>query len=270
MEKRKIVINENLKELNSSGYEVSDGEPDIRGWKVKSADGKNIGKVKELLFDTASLRVRYVIFSLDGKLLNLLSRDIIIPVGLAELNTEDKYVLFPQVAVAHYASLPEYKKGEVSVTTEREIKSVFAPTKAVVYKDPDFNDPDFYSNEYFDEERMYKARKPVHREEIADNRHIIKEENTIARYTPISSGKKNFIDDETYYRKVGPNSFEPVDDSSLERRKFKEVAVSRMEAERADEIVSDREIHERRVINDPIIKREIDLNNLNKDDLPDD
>lgn len=273
MAQQNIVINKNLQELHSSGYEVSDGEPDIRGWKVKASNGENIGKIKELLFDTASLRVRYVIVSLNGKPLNLLSRDIIIPVGLAELNTNDKYVVFPQVTTAHYASLPEYKKGEVAVSTEREVRSVFSPTKAVVYKDPDFNDPDFYNNEYFDEDKMYRSRNVINRDttdrtETAQDRNIIKEENH-SRYIPVRSAKDEFVDDEaTYYRRIGPNLFEPVDDSALERRMDRDARLTDR-ARKASAAATDNDVHENRIITGRI-KRKVDVNNLDADDLPDD
>lgn len=159
MSKDKIIVSERLKELHSSGYEIRDGEPDIRGWKVRTPDDVEIGKIKELLFDTISHRVRYLIISLDGKPLNLASRDIIIPIGLAELHKKDSYVLFPDMSVGHYASLPEYKKGSVTVETEKAVRKVFAPTTGVEYKDPDYDDPEeFYNNEYFNEDRMYGAR----------------------------------------------------------------------------------------------------------------
>ena len=51
----KPIANLNLKELRSSGYEMRDGEPDIRGWKVKNNQNIEIGKVDELLFDVQSL-----------------------------------------------------------------------------------------------------------------------------------------------------------------------------------------------------------------------
>jgi len=158
MSKEKVISNENLKELHSSGFEIRDGEPDIRGWKVKAAHSQEIGKVDDLLFDTDSLRVRYLIVDLDGKPLNLLSRDVLIPIGLAELDKEDNIVLLPEVTVAHLASLPDYKKGELTIETERAIRTVFAPKSGVTYTDPDYFDPkEFYNHEYFDEERMYTS-----------------------------------------------------------------------------------------------------------------
>src|SRR4051812_4532115 len=97
MSQEKIIYDPNLKELHSSGYEISEGEPDIRGWKVRTTTNQVIGKVDELLFDTSSLRVRYLVIDLQGKTLNLVSRHVIIPVGLAQLDLVNKIVSFPEV-----------------------------------------------------------------------------------------------------------------------------------------------------------------------------
>ena len=162
MYKEKYLVNSNLKELRSSDFEIRNGEPDIRGWKVKTIENKDIGKVDELLFDAASFRVRYIVVALNGKAINLASRDVLIPVGLAELRNDDKTVIFPDVTAGHFASLPDYKKGNVTVETERAIKTVFAPSNGVEYKDADYeHDPEeFYNNEFFDEEKMYKSGTP--------------------------------------------------------------------------------------------------------------
>ena len=146
----KPIANLNLKELRSSGYEMRDGEPDIRGWKVKNNQNIEIGKVDELLFDVQSLRVRYLILDLDGKPLNLVSRDVIIPIGLAVVDKPDKVVLLPEVSVGHLASLPDYKKGNLTIATEREVRNVFAPVERVEYDDLDYFDPkEFYNHKYY-------------------------------------------------------------------------------------------------------------------------
>ena len=166
MSSETIVINENLKELRSSGYEMADNEPDIRGWKVVNARNVQIGEIKELLFDVVSKKVRYLIVDLNGKPINLLSRDIIIPVGLAELDGTQNIVYFPDVTVGHLATLPEYKKGKVTFKTERDIRDVFVPENSgAANRLADFeahNNPEreaFYNNDYYDENRMYKRRR---------------------------------------------------------------------------------------------------------------
>jgi len=152
----KPIANLNLKELRSSGYEMRDGEPDIRGWKVKNNQNIEIGKVDELLFDVQSLRVRYLILDLDGKPLNLVSRDVIIPIGLAVVDKANELVMLPEVSVGHLASLPDYKKGNLTIATEREVRNVFAPVERVEYDDPDYFDPEeFYNHKYYDQQRTF-------------------------------------------------------------------------------------------------------------------
>ena len=41
-------------------FEVAEGYPDIRGWRVDSADGREVGKVHELLIDIDNMRTRYL------------------------------------------------------------------------------------------------------------------------------------------------------------------------------------------------------------------
>lgn len=189
----KIMVNGNLKELHSSGFEIRDGEPDIRGWKVKNSKSEVIGKVDELLFDIDSLRVRYLILDLEGKPLNLTSRHLIIPIGLAQLDKPDKLVLLPEVSTGHLATLPEYKKGNVTIETERQVRNVFAPSEGVEFNDPDYYDPkEFYNNKYFDEERMYQQQIPP-----ADNTQIRKAPSRIIRTDDENRNEIN--DEENFY-----------------------------------------------------------------------
>ncbi len=166
MAREKIVVNETLQELRASGYEMAKGEPDIRGWKVINSLNQQIGKVKEVLFDLKSRKIRYLIVDLNGKPINLLSRDVIIPVGLAELDERENIVFFPDVTVGHLASLPEYKKGKITYQTERLIRDVFisrdsaAAEKLADIEAQEYPEREaFYNNDYFDENRMYRRRK---------------------------------------------------------------------------------------------------------------
>lgn len=49
-------------------YRISEGDPDVRGWEVFGADGRQIGTVDDLLVDTEALRVRYLDVHLDSSL----------------------------------------------------------------------------------------------------------------------------------------------------------------------------------------------------------
>ncbi len=148
MSTKEYVYNDHLKELHASEFEMRKGEPDIRSWKVTALHNQEIGRVTELLFDDVSHRIRYIIVELNGKPLNLVSRIVIIPSGLAVIHEKEKLVAFPGLTVGHLASLPGYDKGKITIETEREIRDVFAPSKGIVYHDEDYNNPErLYSRE---------------------------------------------------------------------------------------------------------------------------
>src|SRR5580765_5720234 len=113
MSETEYAYNEHLKELHASEFEMADGEPDIRNWKVIGLQNQEVGKVSELIFDEVSRRVRYLIVQINGKPLNLISRSVLVPVGLAELLIDEKVVLISGLTINHLATLPAYEKGRV-------------------------------------------------------------------------------------------------------------------------------------------------------------
>ncbi len=297
----KVIVNGNLKELHSSGFEMRDGEPDIRGWKVKNDQNKVIGKVDELLFDTESLRVRYLILDLEGKPLNLVSRDVIIPIGLAELDKADNIVLLPEVTVGHLATLPEYKKGHITIATEREVRHVFAPSEGVDYEDPDYYDPhEFYNNKYFDDQRMYRSR--VHNvDEANDDVEIPETENrtrivrtdekknfrvdeeerdaNVDGYNDIedttdddlnNEDEKEITSEENVDKNPGDKDFEPFKDGVIEFTEYAEVPVVSKEPRVVEEISINKKVEEHREhVKDSVRKNEVEVENIQKDELED-
>ena len=74
---------------DSSDFQVAEGYRDIRGWRVDSADGAEIGKVHDLLVDLDGMRTRY----LDVRLKSAVAashgdRDVLIPIGSARIASE--------------------------------------------------------------------------------------------------------------------------------------------------------------------------------------
>lgn len=206
MNKETIVVNDHLQELRSSGFEMVKGEPDIRGWKVLNSNEVTIGKIKELLFDVYSKKVRYIIMELDGKSINLLSRDVIIPVGLAELGQTENLVYLPDVTVGHLATLPEYRKGRITFKTERDIRDVFMPDNSkAADKLADFeasNNPEreaFYNNEYYDETRMMKRRgmaEKIENRTDEKEKEVINDEKNVRNSDTAQPGNVAYIPDE--------------------------------------------------------------------------
>jgi hypothetical protein len=250
------ILNANLKELHSSGYEVSDGEPDIRGWKVRTNDNRDVGKIDELLFDVSSLRVRYLVLDLQGKILNLVSRHLLIPIGLAELDVAHKIVYFPAVTVAHLASLPDYKKGKVSLETERTIRNAFAPKDGIEYKDVDYADPEeFYRDDMYSQDRMYRSGRTP-REPYPDKKKLTDQEGT--------------AEHKAEQRAAQEGSFAPFQEGAIEIPQHSEVPIVSKETRVVEEVALNKEVKERdQKVRDTVRKNEVDVERIRKEDLSD-
>ncbi|WP_449437143.1 PRC-barrel domain-containing protein [Pedobacter steynii] len=53
-----------LQALANSDFQVVSNEPNVIGWKVKTELGAYIGKVQDLLFDSQTFAVRYLVIDL--------------------------------------------------------------------------------------------------------------------------------------------------------------------------------------------------------------
>ena len=77
-----------LEELDRSDFEIVKGEPDIRGWDVKDTAGQKIGEVEDLIIDAREKKVRYMVVDLDDGKLKIKHRKVLVPIGLAELDSK--------------------------------------------------------------------------------------------------------------------------------------------------------------------------------------
>jgi len=159
----RTIHSSKLVELGNSGYEIVADEPDIRKWKVTNADGKILGIVDELLVDRELHKVRYIVLSIQGKPLNIVSRKVLIPIGIAELDPVDDIVILPTVTLEHLATLPEYRKGKLTIGTERRIRNIFVPSSIPADYDVNAADDAFYDNEQFDDRNLYSRKKKLNR-----------------------------------------------------------------------------------------------------------
>jgi sporulation protein YlmC with PRC-barrel domain len=149
----------NLVALSTSGYEIVSDEPDIRKWKVRNTDGRILGVVDDLIIDKQSRKVRYIVLDLNGKSLNLLSRKILIPIGISHFDELDDIVVLPNVTVEHLATLPGYNKGKITVDEERKIRNIFSPSSPRVEYDDRIDDERFYEHEHFNDSNYYNSRR---------------------------------------------------------------------------------------------------------------
>lgn len=153
-----------LQELSGSDYEMGEGQPDIRGWTVKDTQGNTIGEVEDLIFDTQSLKVRYMILDLEGNVLDLEPRDVLVPIGVAQIDSDDDDVLLPNMTAAQLQSLPKYEKGGIGRDLEDSVKGIFggvgaagAAAGAALTGGSD-RDDDYYNHDVYDEDNLYRNR----------------------------------------------------------------------------------------------------------------
>lgn len=113
-----------------SDYKVDDDDPDVRGWKVRDTDNKVIGRVDNLLVSKEKKRVVYLDVEVDksiidanhdpygkpaGEVHEFINKDgenhLIIPVGLARLDVDDKCVYSDQITRQTFAETKRVEKG---------------------------------------------------------------------------------------------------------------------------------------------------------------
>jgi photosynthetic reaction center H subunit len=97
-------------------YEIADGYPEVRGWEVRDAADRSIGRVHDLLVDVAALEVRYLDVELGPKFAPTeADRRVLIPVERADLDGTGDQVLLPGIDVAEVRRLvPHARRGVVA------------------------------------------------------------------------------------------------------------------------------------------------------------
>jgi hypothetical protein len=121
----------NLDEL--SGYKVAEDYNDVRGWDVKDAHDRTIGKVDHLLVNKIAERVVYLDVEVDETLIeegfntyqNRVSggvheflnkhgeNHLIIPIGMAVIDEKKKLVNTIQIDSSTFAKAKRFRKGDV-------------------------------------------------------------------------------------------------------------------------------------------------------------
>ncbi len=159
-------------------FQVSEGYKDIRGWRVDSADGKEVGKVHDLLVDLDGMRTRY----LDVRLQSAIAashgdRDVLIPIGSARIADDGEIVVVPLTA-ERVSLLPLYDHGTLTRVHESEVRRHFtlgeaaagvaaatAETAAAIAAGATTDRPvdrevdrEFYNHEVYDDRKFFKIK----------------------------------------------------------------------------------------------------------------
>ncbi len=103
-----------LKELDKSKYEIADGESDIRGWTVKNEQGIILGEVDDLILNTESKSIDYLVLNLERNELNMRDRHVLLPLSYAKINEVHKNVIYKGVMANELSALPLYEKGKIN------------------------------------------------------------------------------------------------------------------------------------------------------------
>ena len=116
-----------------SGYKVAENYTDVRGWNVKDANNRTIGKVDHLLVNKNAERVVYLDIEVDETLIeeghdtyqNQVSKGVheflnkegenhlIIPIGMAIIDEKNKLVNTNQIDSSTFAKANRFKKGAI-------------------------------------------------------------------------------------------------------------------------------------------------------------
>ena len=104
-------------------WTVSEDEPDIRGWDVRTASGRRLGAVSDLLIDESTGDVEFLDIDLPES-----DRRTFVPVRVVQIDRARR------VIVMDSADLPEsdISRGERSATSERRVadaRSVRYPSR---------------------------------------------------------------------------------------------------------------------------------------------
>jgi len=142
--------------------EVAEGYPDIRGWRVDSADGQEVGKVHELLIDIDNMRTRY----LDVRLTPAIAatpgdRDVLIPVGAAHIEEGHDVVRVPLTA-ERVGLLPPYQHTRLTRSHELEVRRHFSlgeAAAAAAGTAAGAAGRGFYDHDAYDDKRFFAARR---------------------------------------------------------------------------------------------------------------
>lgn len=110
-----------LKALSKSNFEVKDGQPDITGWKTVNATNHCLGTVTDLLFDEEEQKVRYLVLNLAGNIWKISDREVLIPIGVAELDAARDLVILPHITAQQMMLIPDYIEGHAVISADSEL-----------------------------------------------------------------------------------------------------------------------------------------------------
>lgn len=176
-----------------SDFKVDSDDPDVRGWPVKDVDNKVIGKVDNLLVSKEKRRVVYLDVEVDKSIIDAnhdpygksASGDVhefinkegenhlILPVGLARLNVDDKFVYTDKI---DHRTFAETKRMEKGYDVDREYEMVVLES----YNRDDRRDRDRDLGSHDKDEERKRMRDADRKNDLSDrDRNISDRDRTL-------------------------------------------------------------------------------------------
>lgn len=161
--------NKNLFYLHDlSDYKVADDYPDVRSWEVKDASSRTVGKVDGLLVNKTAERVVYLDVEVDKEVIQtghetyaakasdgvhgFRNEDgeshLIVPIGMVNLDEENKIVHAQQINYETFSTTSRFKKGaDLNRDYELTVFESYLPNNADNRYDNESED--FYNRKEF-------------------------------------------------------------------------------------------------------------------------
>lgn len=159
--------NRNLYYLHElTDYKVADEYSDIRGWQIEDSDGRNIGKVENLLVDKKNKRVVYLDVEVNNSVIEegyknfevpashgvhgFLNKEgdnhIIVPIAMVSLDADSRRVKTDQIDRQTFRSTRRFSKGTI-IDSQFELAVLhgYFPYEKV-YQQSENDRPDNYKN----------------------------------------------------------------------------------------------------------------------------
>lgn len=133
-------------------YEVADGEPDPRGWNVRTQDGREVGTVESLICDPAAYEVRYLHVRAKHEVLGTEEdSDLLIPIGTARIDDDRDAIIIPHLPGSGFRGAPLYNGASVTADHENSVCDF--------YRSGFMGDREARDEELKDSRRFFGARR---------------------------------------------------------------------------------------------------------------
>src|SRR5215471_12049507 len=114
-----------LTPLSSLGaWRVSEGEPDIRGWDVRTVSGRQPGAVSDLLIDASAGEVVLLDVDLPGT-----DRHTFVPIRVVQIDRDRRIVLMDSADIPEVDAPALYEQSDREVVAERTTLADAAPRR---------------------------------------------------------------------------------------------------------------------------------------------